>query len=468
MGFNVYAMRIVPISLGIVFIYFFYSFIKKNFNTTIATASVLTLTLHPFFYNAAHLYRQEILVLSLLSIGLYLLVQIQERASFFKFYVAGFVLALPVLTHPYGIIVILAGIGYFGLIMWKISYRQLYMSNSYLISPVISRYRFIIKNMSINWFVGFFFGIITITAPFIYFFFINIDFYVSFANSQDMLEKYSPSMRIVHLIEVYFGNSDMSYGKIGFIILNILIILLCVLSLFRIVKRNPGSGYLSNILVNLLFFIGLILCFLLVYRVSRFYMVYLLVGFVLFFIPLLYYTFKKWVFYGIIGLFCLFSIVRDYQWFSYFQGADYHSYSQGIKKSIPDGATVLGKINYRLSFEQNKYYAAEDFLSFIKDGYPFAEYLNRYSIDYIILDYAWYHQGMKGNADHGFYGKEFEIFLNKNAILVHQFYDSFYSNRFGVDGKEHVGLPYGNLLDICTNHSVKDKKYWTKIYKILK
>ena len=422
-------------------------------------------SIHPFFYNCAHLYRQEIVVLSLLSLGLYLLVKSQERPSFLKFFGAGLVVALPVLSHPYGVISILIGTGYFGLIMRRIGYRKFSMSEHYSALP---HYRFIIKSISINEVIGFFSGIVSVMLLFTYHLYINQDFFIYAASNMSMLEKYTFSMRVSHLIEVYMTYADMSYGKIEFVILNILVVILCILSLFRIVKRGPGMDYSLGIIVNLFCFIGLILFFLVVYRVSRFYMVYLLVSFVLFFVPLLYYTVKKWVFYGIIGLFCLFSIIRDYQWLGYFQGADYHSYSKEMKKPIPDGATVLGKINYRLSFEKNKYYAADDFLFFIKDGYPFVEYLNRYSIDYIILDYAWYRQGMKGNADHGFYGKEFEVFLNKNAILVHQFYDSFYSNRFGVDGKEHVLLPYGNLLDICTNHSVKDKKYWTKIYKILK
>lgn len=55
-------------------------------------------------------------------------------------------------------------------------------------------------------------------------------------------------------------------------------------------------------------------------------------------------------------------------WVDCFRKADYAGYERRLRDTIPAGSKVVGKINFRLSFADCDYYAAEDLSKFIKKG----------------------------------------------------------------------------------------------------
>ncbi len=410
-GFNIFALRLFSVLFFGGSMFLLYSILKKLFNEMLAFTFVIVFSLSPFTVNMARMVRPESFIVFLFLLGLYLVFTF-DKSKPKKAMLLGLIFSLPGLIHIVGLFTGVIGF----ILLLKHPKALLY----YILGAVPSGAIFIYKLNG------------------------NLEFYVNHGQKTGTFE--------ISLIKV---QKYLAFLYQGFDVTSYLIIFFMLLAIPGIIKIYKQKQIWCNYQIFFISFMTLAVLIFVIFNLSRLYLVYfLLFLLVLLLVPL--YQYKKSVFLTASLTLSLLFIYQNVLWFNYFKTADYGLYEQELRKVIPQNSSVLGKINYKLSFPDGKYFASEDLIYFIEDGGSVKEYIDRYNIGYIVYDYAWDYQN------------EIRNYLANNTQLIYAFNEKFYSNRLGPTGSMHIWLPYYNLIEVSSSNQMDKAMYWTKVYKINK
>ncbi len=436
-GFHLYSIRIVTFLCFTATLCLLFMLLRRLFSSSVAFSMVMLISLCPHMINMSRIARPEGMILFFGSLALYVFFLYKDDPSGPKQGLIGLLFAAPALIHPYGVAFAVIG------------------------GTLISLNMFRKKQLSLKQFCYYFSGALCPLLFFTYRLKVNMSLYSGFAAgkgtfSKGLLDKTSEFIR-------YYSDIYIVSSHIALLSALLLIIALSLIGMMRLRKSQKDHFQYYIFFLSAFVILAGFICFLAHY--SRFYSAYMsFFGLLVLFIPVL--MLPKKLSCAVTFVACAFFLYLDVAWCSYFKSVNYDAYEKKLTSVIPDGSKVLGKINYRLSFPGFNYFAAEDIIQFCNAGGRFADYIHSYGIQYIIYDYAWNSQSLKGNKDHGTPYQETIRFLDSHAELIGTIEDNYYSNRFGKPGYEHVGLPYVNLLDVTSKSDISNALYWAKIYKV--
>lgn len=437
LGFNVFAVRLLPFIFFIGSLSVIYLLLRRLFDGKLALAVMVLASIHPFTVNASRLLRAESFVILFLLLGIHTM-RLNEEASRKRVFLAGLVFSLSLLNHLAGLLSIFAGLVIITMYYPPFSKEGRIKFFYYMLGAAPALLIFCINLYS------------------------NFPFYKAMGSSDGLFSKDLSTMLKAYAAYLINGyDMPLLYG----IPIAAFIGVLTFISFRRMPQgwKKPYIG-LASVFISINIFIFALSHY------TRMYLVYLLIpGLFALLIPVYHLDRGRRIFIALSLALGSFFLYQDFLWIDYFRKANYAGYERRLREAIPAGSKVIGKINFRLSFADCDYYAAEDLSKFIKKGLgKFEDYLKKYDIDYIVYDYAWDYQSSIGNTDgHGTPHEETLEFLNNKAELVSEIRESYYSNRFGPANASHVLIPYFNLIELGRRNR-PDATYWTRIYKIKK
>lgn len=435
-GFNAFAIRLFPFLFSIGSLSLLYLLIKKLFNVKLALSVMVLASLHPFAVNASRLMRAEVFVIFFLLLGMYI---IHGEASRKNMSIAGLVFSLALLNHLVGLLSVAAGFVIAAIYFPPFSKEGREKLLYYMLGAALPVFIFCVNLYS------------------------NFAFYKTMGSRDGLFSTGLSTMLKSYSVYLIDGFDMPLVQGVPIVVTSIIVLSIIGISRMPQDKRRHYLGLASVFVTINLFLFALS-------HYTRMYLVYLLIpGLIAALIPIYYLGRRRMAFITVSLALGAFFLYKDFLWINYFRGADYAVFEARLREAVPAGSKVIGKINFRLSFPDSDYYAAEDMSKFINKGLgSFEDYIKKYDIDYIIYDYAWDCQSSKGNTDgHGTPYKETIGFLRNKAELVTEIRESFYSNRFGPAYASHALMPYYNLVELGKRGG-PGETYWTRIYRMKK
>lgn len=436
-GFTLFAVRLFPFLFFIGSLLVLYLLLRKLFDKKLALPIMVLVSIHPFTVNASRLMRTEVFVFFFFLFGIYI-IHNGWKEDCKKMFIAGLVCSLAILNHLVGLFSLMAG-----LVIAAIHFP-----------PNSQEGR---KKL-----LYFIIGTVPALAVFSLNLYSNFPFYRTMGSSEGLFSMDLISKLLAfasYLLKGFDFSLRPSFQTITLIII-LFISFLGVLRMPRDMKKFY-LGLASAFIIVSLFLFALS-------HNTRLYLVYFLIlGILVLLIPIFYFDSGRKAFLAISLALGSFFIYQDLLWINYFRGADYLSFEKELREPIPAGSRVVGKINFRLSFPDCEYYAAEDMSKYIKRGLgDFEGYIKKYKIEYIIYDYSWAYQSSIGNTDgHGTPFEKTMEFLEKKTDLIANINERYYSNKFGPAQASHAHLPFYNLVELGGNGS-PNETYWTRIYRV--
>jgi 4-amino-4-deoxy-L-arabinose transferase-like glycosyltransferase len=410
LGYNLFSFRIISLIFGCLSLLLFYKLLLTKQNKNLALIYTIMLSFNIQFIYASHFARQEIILVFIELLALYLFI---NKKYLFSIIICG----LSIGVHPNSFIIV-STIGFYYLV---------YLFN---------------KKISFKTFLSFIIGIITSTVIFISISLkLDNNFFINYFN-------YGSSLMVDSNIIDKFKNFDDFYIKIYKMISATyynpdirIYFLLFILSIIYILIRKRTFD-------NLLLIGSIIIINLAIVIIGRYNPTSIIFTFPLFY--LLLSNFKNKYF---IILLLIISILNSCINIYPYINNDYKKYLNNISKFVDSDSKVLANLNTEYYFKNDSLLDYRN-LYYLKDNnISFSEYIYQNNIEYIIyseeMDFI-YNRRPIWNIVYGntfYYYDDMKYFLNNDCNLIGEFYDSVYSMRI---------VRYQN------------NKYFIKIYEVKK
>lgn len=415
LGYNIFTFRFISLIFGTLTLFFFYrlSIILLG-SRSLALVTVLLLSVDIQFIYASHFARQEVIILFILILSLYLFLKTKEYINYSKDIIIGVLIGISIGIHPNSFIISIP----FGLI--------------YLYDIIVTK-KAKFKNLAVY---------VMIVAVFAAFFIaLSISFDENFVNNYakfgDQFGVLNPSSNKIGQAlgfyqKLYYGVSGTYYTpniKFQFLLFGITFILTIVKVFFM--KNKLKTHKLMSTLLSVL---GINIGIIIIGRYNQ--------TSIVFIFPLIYIlvvdfiknfkTIYKQFAIGLIFIFLF--IITMYNVLPYKYNS-YSSYLNQIAKEVDKDDIVLANLNSEYYFDNGKLYDYRN-LTFLKDNnLSFSQYIRRRNIEYIIyseeMDFIYNTRpvwnGVYGNLY--FYYDDMQEFLSNKCTLVHEFKDNFYGIR---------------------------------------
>lgn len=436
MGYSLLTVRFISIIFGMLTLLYFYKLSLSIFQSKrLAFFSVILLAIDIQFLYASHLARQEIILVFVLVLGLYLFFSTLDHRKLKHDAFIGIAVGLSIGIHPNSFIIALP-------------FVTIYLF--FILLKVIKPVSLIVFTTTVAFFTT---GFVLLSFSFDPNFIAN---YLAYGQSEfGVLEPLHSKFAEIKdfYLKLYHGVSGTYYMpniKIHFIIFSVVLIytLTQVLTLNLHSCSKPIGLLLSFISVNAgIVFIG---------RYNQTSIIFIFPVLYLLLANLISKYSNKQQFYIITILF--FSLMMNSFANIYpYLGTSYKNYHQQISKVITPESIVLGNLNTEYFFDNGKLLDFRNLAFLRENGLTFEDYIRKNKIEYIIyseeMDYIfdtrpkWY--GLYGNLT---YYEDMQSFLKDHCIMVHHFTDKTYGVRISrlINSKEWAVTIYKVLL-----HSTK-------------
>lgn len=391
-GYNLFTFRLISLIFGCIGLYFFYRILSKYCTKNIALIYTILLSLNIQFIYASHFARQEIVLVCIEIIALFLFSQK-------KYTYTTIVCAISIGIHPNSFIVasVMGSIYLISLINKKIELRTFIF---YILGLCISAIIFILISIYLD-------------NQFFYHYFnygstLNVD-----ANLIDKFKNFDNFYyKIYQMISATYYTPDIRIYFYVFL----------VSSLYVLLKKRT--------LQNISIIIGIIIINLAIIFIGRYNPTSIILMFPLFYLLLANIDNK----YFIITLFIISILNSSINIYPYLNN-DYESYLNNIEQYVSSDSKVLANLNTEYYFENDSLLDYRNLYYLKENNITFEEYIYNNNIEYIIyseeMDFI-YNSRPIWNIVYGntyYYYEDMNIFLNENCNLIGEFTDSTYSMR---------------------------------------
>ncbi|PKM86435.1 MAG: 4-amino-4-deoxy-L-arabinose transferase [Firmicutes bacterium HGW-Firmicutes-12] len=419
-GYNIFSMRLISLIFGVLSLYYVYKLAMALWGKeNIALGALLLTSFDIQFIYASHFARQEIILVFVLVLCLYLFFknknEINTKHSTKTAVLLGCIIGLSIGVHP----------------------------NSFIISlPLLFLYVyhiFISKRLALRSLLYF---LITISGFAILFIGLSFSFDPSFITHYKTLgqdfQVFNPlSAKLVQFklfyLKLFYQISGTYYTpNIRFQFFFFPLILLVSLGLTCIKNKNTGYLLLSIAALNL----GLILIgrYNQTSVVFQFPLLYLLASYCIYSLPRLKAYLRQVILGFVVLTLGVLSVFNITPYLTSVHGNSYENYLLQIGKVVSPEAEVLANLNTEYYFELGKLHDYRN-LSYLKDkNIAFAEYIKAENIEYILypeeMDVI-YEERPRWNGMYGtlVYYEEMKEYLEKNCRLIYEFSAPIYGMR---------------------------------------
>lgn len=414
LGYNIFTFRLISLVFGALTLFFFYKLCHLLFNSKkMALVSCIMLGIDVQFIYASHFARQEILILFMLILGLYLFFK-KDSKNYKGDIMLGTLIGLSIGIHPNSFIISIPFVFLYLYKIFAIKKTNLKNLGVYILTVTIFAVCFVALSLSFD-----------------HNFFHN---YATYGNQFGVLNPVSSKIDQIKdfYLKLYYGVSGTYYTpiiKLQFYLF-IFTLILTLIKLFFIKSKFMMHKITSILLSILAINLGII-------AIGRYNQTSIIFLFPLFYILVVYLindfkkTYKPFVITLLIIALTLNTIVNIFPYLN----SDYNSYLDQISKAVRKDDIVLANLNSEYYFDNGNLYDYRN-LAFLKEkNLSFDEYIYSHNIEYIIysdeMDFIYNSRpvwnGIYGNPY--FYYDDMQAFLNNRCTLVHKFKDNFYGIR---------------------------------------
>ncbi|MTI56523.1 ArnT family glycosyltransferase [Geosporobacter ferrireducens] len=413
-GYSLFNMRMISLLFGLLSLGSMYKLSAYIFNSSKwAVLAMLLLSVDIQFIYASHFARQEILLVCVLTYGLYFMFSRMDEKGYKKDLLLGVLVGLSIGLHPNSFVIALP----FGLIYL---YHICLTKRTHLMNLLL--YAFTVA--------GFATGFVLLSISFDPNFISN---YMAYGQSEfEVLQPISSKILQVkyYYLKLFYQVSGTYYTPN--IKLQAILFLSALFFSTIILFRRKGREK-ENILSTLLGILAVNSGNILIGRYNQTSVIFL---FPLFYILVIYAVKNLPMLYKRLSIGIIISLILIATTMQIFPlgNPTYDQYVAEISKVVPSDSVVLANLNTEYYFENGKLYDYRN-LAFLKNHeMDFEEYIYKNQIQYIIypeeMDFiydtrpVWY--GLYGNL---VYYEEMKAFLTQKCDKVYEFTDSVYGIR---------------------------------------
>ncbi|EOD00811.1 ArnT family glycosyltransferase [Caldisalinibacter kiritimatiensis] len=430
-GYDIFTFRLLSLIMGTLTLFFFYKLCYILLKSEkLALFSTFLLSIDIQFIYASHFARQEIILLFILTIGLYIFYKTNRLSNYYKDIMIGVLVGTSIGIHPNSFII-------------SLPFVFLYLYEIF----ITKKLKF--KNLTIY--------IVVVSLFALFFVFLSFKFDPNFINNYFSYGKQfgvnkpitSKIKQIKNFyLKLYYGISGTYYTpniKFQFYLF-IAVFLTAFAKLFFSKKTSNKDNFLSIILVILAINAGIII-------IGRFNATSVIFLFPSFYILTTYIIkdIKKFKLLYI-ALLCIILIINTTSNILPYLGDSYYDYLNEIGKVVKKNDTVLANLNCEYYFENGKLYDYRNLALLKEHDMSFSEYIYFHDIKYIIyseeMDFI-YNTRPVWNSIYGntyYYYEDMKKFIDTKCTLVHEFKDNMYGIRIA--------------------RYIHTRDWWIKIYKV--
>lgn len=420
-GYNIFSLRLISLLFSILSIFMFYKILSKNSdNLILPILNTLLLSLNIQFIYASHFARQEIIILFLLLLGLFVYIYYSDTKLKYTV-ILGSTIGIGIGIHPNSFILALV----FGLLYlydWIKHKKTIKHLNILIITTAFYAGFFVLLS-----FIGDR-NFISHYKNFGSAFGVNLPFYGKLLNFKLFY------MKIYYSISGTYYVPSMKYFWNTFIIIIFISIVILLIKFFDN-RLSHKLEQTSLIEVSIISIMAVNFGILLIGRFNATSIVFIIPFYYLLLHNIIFILFKnknkiKLGFYLILIfislILCIFEIKPYLKY-------NYNNFLEEFSNYIPKNAKTLGNLNSEFYFENNALLDYRNLAFLDSSNVSFEDYVETNNIEYIIyyeeLDYI--HNNPKWlilYGDDNYYDEMQEFIANK-CRLVHSFYDPLYGVR---------------------------------------
>ncbi|WP_026895819.1 phospholipid carrier-dependent glycosyltransferase [Clostridiisalibacter paucivorans] len=432
-GYNIFTFRLISLIFGTMTLFFFYRlsyilFKSKNF----ALFSTFLLSIDVQYIYASHFARQEIILLFVLVLGLYVFYKNNDINNYYRDIIIGILIGLSIGIHPNSFII---SLGFGTLYLYHILItKKLKSKNIAIYISIVSLFATCFVLISFQFDPNF------------------LNHYANYGSKFGVLKPITSKFKQIKnfYLKLYYGVSGTYYTpniKFQFYLF-VTVLFITLIKIFSTKNKSKKEYLISMILVILSVNIGII-------SIGRFNATSIIFLFPAFYLLTVYIIrdCKKWKALCIALVSISLIITTSINILPYLD-TSYDNYLTEIGRIIKKDDTVLANLNSEYYFENGKLYDYRNLSYLKKYNMSFSDYIYNREIKYIVyseeMDYIYNARpiwnGVYGNPY--FYYNDMKNFLNTKCTLIHKFKDNIYGIRIAR---------YINTRD-----------WWIKIYKVNK
>jgi 4-amino-4-deoxy-L-arabinose transferase-like glycosyltransferase len=408
-GYSIYSFRLISLIFGILSLIIFYKLSRIMFKPLFSFLITLVLSFDIQFIYASHFARQEIILVFVLLISLFIYLSYDSK-KISKDILLGSVIGLSIGIHPNSFIVCLP-------------FVLMYITDIFLYKKINIK-NLVLYLFTLSLFAAFYIGFsFLLDGNF-------VSHYMAYGSEFDVLSPISSKFHEIlpFYTKLYYGVSgtyytpNIKFQLIIFLIIFIASAIILIIKNYR--ERNLMLLFLSILGINL----GIIL-------VGRFNQTSIIFTFPLFYLLLGYLVKKlprsKYIIISLVIVLNLFiSFVNIKPELSY----SYDSYLDNIAKLVPKDSKVLSNLNSDYFFNNESLYDYRNLYYLKLQNMSFSQYIQKNNIKYIIYPEEMDFINQNRPTYNGLYGslyyyEDMKEYLNMECSLIGEFYDSGYGIR---------------------------------------
>lgn len=411
-GYNIFSFRLLSLIFSIGSLYFFNNLCRLLFQSNrVAILTTILLSLDIQFIYASHFSRQEIIILFVMILSVYILLNNLQNHNCFKDLFLGILIGLSIGIHPNSFIV---GLSIGAIYLFFIIYKKLKIKNLIIYISVVVLFAILFISISF-----------VMDANFIEHYFetgVKFNVHKSFWDKLLKIKTFYSVLFLKRSSTYYLPNIKFQLLTFGVTYIMMLIMLIKDKS-HNYLKRNSLFVYITFINLGIII-IGR-------YNVTS----------VLFIFPFMYIltvtaflkivSNKKYI----MSIFLIITFVNALINILPFYKNSYDDYIKEISSYVNSNNVVLSNLNTEYYFDKGKIFDYRN-LSFIKEkGISFSQYIDSRNIQYIIyydeIDYI-YEQNPRYNGIYGdvsSYFMEMQFFLQNECNRIYSFSNSTYGTN---------------------------------------
>lgn len=414
LGYNIFTVRLISLIFGTLALFVFYQLNKLIFaSKPLALAALAFMAADIQFIYASHFARQEIILLFVLILSLYLFYYNLNCHGFRHDILLGIILGLSIGLHPNSFIIFMPfPIIY---IYYILKEKKLKTANLLVLCFIVTLFAAVFIGISFSFDHNF------------------LTDYIKYGEQFGVTDSFSSKFQEIKYfyIKLFYGVSGTYYTpgiKLQFCVFSSVLLL----SIFKIMIK--GGKHLDIAVVSIIQILAINFAVIFVGRYNQTSIIFIFPFFYILFIYLIS-SFNRKTSIVISSILLLLLTYNSMQNIKPWLNQSYSSYLSNIAKAVKPSDTVLANLNAEFYFQNGKLFDYRN-LAFLKENnLNFEGYIKKNKIKYIIypeeMDIIYNSRpvfnGLYGNPST--YYTDMQNFIKNKCELVYEFSDSVYAVR---------------------------------------